>query len=63
MRTYTFNLIDILKSKDGDVILDGERFQQALETPIQTSLDTLKDEVETESYFGGAMTVSYERVE
>lgn len=62
-RTYTFNLVDILKSKDGDVILDGERFQQALKTPIQTSLDTLKDEVETESYFGGAMTVSYERVE
>lgn len=62
-RTYTFNLVDILKSKNGDIILDGEKFQQALKTPIQTSLDTLKNEVETESYFGGAMTVSYERVE
>lgn len=62
-QAYIINLAEVVRSENGNVILKEGKLQSALKTPIQSSLDTLKDEIETESYFGGAMTVSYERVE
>lgn len=62
-RTYILNLADIILFQNGDLNIDRNKLQLAFKTPIQKSLDTLKDEVEIESYFGGAMIVSYERIE
>lgn len=60
---YLLPLSEVFRSSGGILpVFDARVVEKVRQQPVRLALDTLRDDLDTESYFGGAAVVTYSKI-